>query len=222
MAEFKIYLGNKNYSSWSLRGWLMLKATGADFEEEVIPLGERNTREEILKYSPSGRVPVLHHGTRRIWDSLAIGEYLNELFPDARLWPADVNARRLARSVSAEMHASFSALRENMPMNIRRSASGKGMTAEVQQDINRITAIWRDSRHWISENKPETDNGFLFGEFSIADAMYAPVVARFVTYGVDVDDDCRAYMDAVLTLPSVQEWSKAAKDEPQIIEEEEV
>ncbi len=121
MAEFKIYLGNKNYSSWSLRGWLMLKATGADFDEEVIPLSERNTREEILKYSPSGRVPVLHHGTRRIWDSLAIGEYLNELFPDARLWPADVNARRLARSVSAEMHAGFSALRENMPMNIRRS-----------------------------------------------------------------------------------------------------
>ncbi|MDJ0951367.1 MAG: glutathione S-transferase family protein [Alphaproteobacteria bacterium] len=222
MADLKIYLGNKNYSSWSLRGWLMVKATGAAFEEEVIPLNERETRETILKYSPSGRVPVLHHGNRRIWDTLAIGEYLNEQMPEALLWPADVNARRLARSVAAEMHSGFAALRANMPMNIRRSAPGKGMTPDVQQDINRINAIWRDSRQWMVENKPKGDEGFLFGTFSIADAMYAPVVTRFVTYAVDVDESCRTYMETVLALPAMKEWSKAAGDEPQIIEEEEV
>ena len=222
MAEFKIYLGNKNYSSWSLRGWLMLKATGVEFEETVVPLSERGTRETILKYSPSGRLPVLHHGDRKIWDSLAIGEYLNEVLPDAGLWPADVNARRLARSVAAEMHAGFGALRQNMPMNIRRSAPGKGMTPEVQQDINRVTLIWRDSRHWIETKKIKGDEGFLFARFSIADAMYAPVVTRFVTYGVDVDEDSRAYMDTILAMPAIKEWSKAAGDEPQIIEEEEV
>lgn len=221
MADFKIFLGNKNYSSWSLRGWLMLSATGAAFEELVIPLGERGTHEAILKYSPSGRVPALHHLGRRIWDSMAIGEYLHELFPEARLWPENVNARRLARSVSAEMHAGFPALRKNLPMNIRRSAPGQDISAETQQDINRITVIWRDSRHWMTEHG-KNDDGFLFGHFTIADAMYAPVVSRFQTYEIEVDDDCRAYMDAVLALPAMHAWSKAARDEPQIIEEEEV
>lgn len=219
MADYKIYLGNKNYSSWSLRGWLMLRATGVEFDEEVIPLDERGTREAIQRVSPSGLVPVLHHGDRKIWDSLAIGEYLNEQFPDAKLWPSGENARRLARSVSAEMHSGFVALRQNMPMNIRASAPGKGLNADVQRDINRITAIWRDSRDFLQKRGVEGDEGFLFGHFTIADAMYAPVVMRFLTYKVEADDDCRAYMDTIAGLPAMKEWIREAGHEPHIIDE---
>ena len=221
MADFKIYLGNKNYSSWSLRGWLMLKGSGAEFDEEVIPLGERGTRETILRYSPSGKVPVLHHGERKIWDSLAIGEYLSELFPAAKLWPEEQGARAVARSVSAEMHSGFAELRRNMPMNIRRTAPGKGMTSDVQQDINRITAIWRDCRDRFGAQSGD-DAGFLFGRFTIADAMYAPIVSRFTTYGVDADENSKAYMEAVWKLESMAEWRREASDEPYIIEDEEV
>lgn len=218
MADFTLYIGNKNYSSWSLRGWLITKSSGAEFDEVVIPLHERNTEQEILKFSPSGRVPCLHHGDSRIWDSLAIGMYLNEVFPDSGLWPHDKHARRMARAISCEMHAGFQALRENMPMNIRGSAPGHGMTPEVQKDVNRITAIWRDARNRARE-KADKDDGFLFGTFSIADAMYAPVVSRFRTYGVDVDGSIAEYMETVWSSPMMKEWAKAARDEPWIIED---
>lgn len=218
MSKFTIYLGNKNYSPWSLRGWLMVRAAGIDFDEVVIPLREPGTRDEIRRYSPSGFVPVLHHGERKVWDTLAIGEYLAELFPDRQLWPAAPEARALARSVSAEMHASFAALRQGMPMNIRGSAPGKGMSAEVQQDINRVAAIWRDCRTRFGAEAAD-DAGFLFGAFTNADAMYAPVVSRLVTYAVDVDDDARAYIDAVWSSEAMKDWRKDAGDEPQIIEE---
>ena len=219
MADFTIYLGNRNYSSWSLRGWLMVRQAGISCREEVIPLFERGYQEKVRRYSPSGRVPVLHHGSARIWDSLAIGEYLHELHPEAGLWPEGRNARRLARSVSAEMHAGFPALRQALPMNIRRSAPGAvAIDPEVREDINRITAIWRDSRHWIEENAADGDEGFLFGKQSIADAMYAPVATRFITYGIEVDADCRAWMDRMMALPAMREWVRDAGDEPQILE----
>lgn len=213
MPDIKIYLGNKNYSSWSLRPWLALKQTGVDFDEELIPLSEATTRSTILRYSPSGRVPALIHNGLTVWDSLAICEYLAESFPAAQLWPADAAARAVARAVSAEMHSGFAALRNHLPMNMRSSFPNRGVTPEVQADINRITAIWRDCRKRFGEGGP-----FLFGGFTNADAMYAPVVSRFRTYRVELEDEAQAYADAVWALPALQEWLTAAKNEPMIIE----
>jgi glutathione S-transferase len=213
MADITIYLGNKNYSSWSLRPWLALKQTGAAFDEELIPLSEANTRSTILRYSPSGRVPALTSGGLTVWDSLAICEYLAESFPAAQLWPADLAARAVARAVSAEMHSGFAALRNHLPMNMRSSFPNRGVTPEVQADINRITAIWRDCRKRFGAGGP-----FLFGGFTNADAMYAPVVSRFRTYKVELEEEAQAYADAVWTLPALQEWLTAAKNEPMIIE----
>lgn len=213
MADFTIYIANKNYSSWSLRGWLILKHTGAPFVEEVIPLEEAATRPTILRRSPSGRLPALHDGKLVIWDSLAIGEYLAERFPDARLWPAAASARAMARSASAEMHSSFAAMRAHLPMNIRSSFPNRGVTPEVLADINRITALWRDCRKRFGEG-----GDFLFGSFTIADAMYAPVVSRFRTYKIELDDESQRYADAVWALPSMQEWATAARNEPMVIE----
>jgi glutathione S-transferase len=213
MAEFTIYLGNKNYSSWSLRPWLALKQTDAAFDEEVIPLSEAATRSTVLRFSPSGRVPALKHGELTVWDSLAICEYLAETFPTAKLWPDDKAARAVARAVSAEMHSGFAALRDHLPMNMRSSFPNRGVTPEVQADINRITAIWRDCRKRFGAG-----GDFLFGGFTIADAMYAPVVSRFRTYKIELEAEAQAYADAVWALPALQEWLTAAKNEPMIIE----
>ncbi len=214
MADFTIYIGNKNYSSWSLRGWLMLKQTGASFEEVLVPLRETATRTTILRHSPSGRVPALHHGDRVIWETLAIGEYLAERFPEARLWPADPEARAVARSVSAEMHAGFSALRSHLPMNMRSNFAGRGLTPEAQADVNRITALWRDCRKRFG-----AEGKLLFGHPTIADAMYAPVVSRFRTYRIELEEEAQRYADAVWALPALQEWATAAGHEPMVIEE---
>jgi glutathione S-transferase len=213
MAEFTIYLGNKNYSSWSLRPWLALKQTGAAFDEEVIPLDEAATRSTVLRFSPSGRVPALKHDELTVWDSLAICEYLAETFPAAKLWPDDRAARAVARAVSAEMHSAFAALRNHLPMNMRSSFPNRGVTPEVQADINRITAIWRDCRKRFGAG-----GDFLFGGFTIADAMYAPVVSRFRTYKIELEAEAQAYADAVWALPALQEYLTAAKNEPMIIE----
>jgi len=213
MADFTIYIGNKNYSSWSLRGWLMLRHTGADFAEEMIPLDQSNTRAGILRHSPSGRVPALKQGELVIWESLAIGEYLAEVFPKAQLWPMAATARAVARAVSAEMHAGFVALRGHLPMNIRSSFPNRGVTPEVQADINRITALWRDCRRRFGEG-----GDFLFGHFTIADAMFAPVVSRFRPYRVELRDETQRYAEAVWALPILQEWATAARNEPTIIE----
>jgi glutathione S-transferase len=213
MAELAITIGNKNYSSWSMRGWLALKATGAAFDEEVIPLDEPGTRAEILKHSPSGRLPALKHGELVVWDSLAICEYLAEVFPAARLWPADAAARAVARSVSAEMHSGFQALRSHWPMNIRSSFPARGVTPEVQADLLRIQAIWKDCRKHFGEGGP-----FLFGSFGNADCMYAPVVSRFRTYKAELEAEAQAYVDAVWAHPAVQEWAATAANEPWIIE----
>jgi glutathione S-transferase len=213
MADFTIYIGNKNYSSWSLRGWLMLRHTGVAFDEVVIPLDEATTRTTILRHSPSGKVPALRYGEHAVWDSMAIGEYLAELFPEAQLWPKAATARSVARSVSQEMHAGFAALREHLPMNFRSSFPNRGVTPEAQADINRITAVWRDCRGRFGEG-----GEYLFGSFSVADAMYAPVVSRFRTYKIELDETAQRYADTIWALPGMQEWLVAARNEPMIIE----
>jgi glutathione S-transferase len=214
MADLTIYLGNKNYSSWSLRPWLVLKRTTVAFDEVVIPLYQPGSRETVLKYSPSGRVPVLHHGAVTVWESLAICEYLAETFPNFELWPKDPEARALARSVSTEMATGFRALREHLPMNVRSSFPNREFDPEIQADINRIMAIWRDCRTRFGEGQGE----FLFGQFTIADAMFAPVVTRFRTYRIELEREADAYCDSVMALPAMQEWIVAAKNEPMIVE----
>jgi glutathione S-transferase len=209
MAKLKIVLGNKNYSSWSMRPWLVLKQLGVPFDEVVVPLDQPSTLEEILKYSPSGRVPALHDGDRVVWDSLAICEYLNELFPDRKLWPADPTARATARAVSAEMHSGFQALRNDCPMKFRESLPGKAISAEVKQDIQRILALWAECHRRFGAGGP-----FLFGAYCIADAMYTPVVSRFKTYGIPLEGAQAAYAESIWSLPSVQEWLGAARAEP--------
>jgi glutathione S-transferase len=216
MADFTVVIGNKNYSSWSLRGWLMAKIAGIEFEEVVVPLDLPETQPTIRKYSPSGRVPVLLHRGLAIWESLAIAEYLNDIKPEGGLWPSSIAARAHARAISSEMHAGFLELRNNMPMNIRASYPGKGMTPGVRADIERITGLWRDCRKRFS-GAFERDDGYLFGLISAADAMYAPVVTRLRTYGVQVDKDTDAYCNAVLGHPAMKEWIDAAKHEPWLI-----
>ncbi len=218
MADLTIVLGNKNYSSWSLRAWLALRATGLDFDEVLVPLDQPDTRAHLLQHSGAGRVPVLHHGDLTVWDSLAICEYLAELVPSAGLWPSAAAARAVARSVVAEMHAGFVALRARMPMNCRVDRGGVGSSPDVERDIGRIVDIWRSTRAMFGEGGP-----FLFGGFTIADAFYAPVVSRFVTYGVRPQDDAAvSYMDTIWQMPWVVEWVEAAKAEPWILPVEEV
>jgi glutathione S-transferase len=214
MAEFTIFLGNKTYSSWSLRGWLALKLSGAPFEEVVLPLnGPGSPTKEIVERSPSGRVPLLKHRDLLVWDSLAIGEYLAELFPSAGLWPADTRARATARAVSAEMHSGFAALRSAMPMNVRREPIELPVSADVRTEIARIVTLWNDCRRTFGAAGP-----YLFGRYGFADAMFAPVATRFRTYGVSLDEGARAYVDASLAHPAVEEWIGAAKREPWRIE----
>jgi len=208
----KLVVGTKSKSSWSLRPYLALAHVGVPFEEQVIDLDRPDTHAEIRKVSPAGLVPILFDGDLMIWDSLAICEYLAELFPDAHLWPEDRAARARARSVSAEMHSGFPSLRRDMPMNVRASLPRRGRTAEALADVVRVLEIWRECR------KAATGGPFLFGRFSIADAMFAPVTMRFVTYGVDLDDVCQAYVDAVQDLPAVRAWRAAAEQEPWSIE----
>jgi glutathione S-transferase len=216
MESLTLVIGNKNYSSWSLRPWLLLKHFGIEFDEVRIPLFQADSAQALREASPSGRVPVLRDVDLIVWDSLAICEYLAEKFPHLPLWPAATDARAVARSVSAEMHAGFSALRENMAMNCRKHLPGKGRAPGVQEDIDRITAIWRDCR-----KRYGAGGDMLFGKFSIADAMFAPVTFRFVTYGVDTDPVSTAYIKAVHALAPMQDWLAAARIEPEIITQSE-
>jgi glutathione S-transferase len=212
LSDLTLVIGNKNYSSWSLRPWLAMTMAGLDFREVVIPLRQPETAAAIARYSPSGKVPVLCHGTLTVWESIAILEYAAELAPAAQLWPADPAARALARAVAAEMHAGFAALRSQMPMNVRARRLGREIAAAVAGDIDRICAIWRHCRDRFA-----CDGPFLFGRFSNADAMYAPVVSRFATYGVAVDALCREYCEAILGLAPMQAWTDAAAVEPWIM-----
>ncbi len=204
-----LYVGSKRYSSWSLRGYLAVVQTGAPFECKTITLDTSNTATEIAAVTPAGRVPVLHHDGLVIWDSLAIGEYLHELYPARNLWPTDRADRARARSISAEMHSSFAALRRDMPMDVVDAKHGKGHTADALADARRVQQIWR-------EQLVVSKGPFLFGAFTLADAMFAPVATRFQTYGVDLDPTCRAYVDAIHALPAFLDWKRDAEAEPEI------
>jgi len=202
-----LYVGSKRYSSWSLRPYVALTHTGLPFEARTILLDRDTTRAEIAKVNPAMRLPVLHHDDLVIWDSLAICEYLNELAPEAQLWPADRAQRARARAVCAEMHSGFAALRSNMPMDIGADKAGQGHTPEALADIRRVTEIWRQAL-------AASGGPFLFGRFTNADAMFAPVTTRLVTYGVALDAACRAYVDAVAALPAMIAWARDAASEP--------
>lgn len=209
-----LVIGNKNYSSWSMRPWIALKAAGIDFDEVVIPLytGDAD-KQRILKHSPAGKVPILVDGEMTVWDSLAIIEYLVEKFPGRGLWPANAAARAHARSISAEMHSGFMALRNECSMNIRRPVHKKALSADATANAERVQEIWRACRRSYGQGGP-----FLFGAFSGADAMYAPVVHRFRTYGVDATGAAADYMSAVQAHPAFAEWNAAALKETWVIE----
>ena len=218
MAGITIVLGNKRYSSWSLRPWLALKHTGAAFDEVVIPLYRDGSKEQILRHSPAGKVPVLKQDGVTVWESLAICEYLADRFPAAGLWPADPATRAWARAVSTEMHGGFAALRQNLPMDLQRKVDDPARIAPARADIDRVTALWRDCRQRFGTAGANGAGPFLFGGFSIADAMYAPVVGRFRSYGVALDPVCAAYADAITDMPAMREWSASATAEPWVIE----
>lgn len=215
MAELTLVIGNKNYSSWSMRAGVAAYASGLAFEEVVLPLDTSEFKGRIGDYSPSGKVPVLNHGDVRVWESLAIVEYLAELAPEAGLWPKDREARARARAVSAEMHSGFAALRKTLPMNIHRPPKPFPYGEDVAAEIARILAIWL-------ECLTASGGPFLFGGFGGADAMYVPVVWRLHTYQVDVAPEIRGYMDAVIAHPAVARWVEGALEESWIIPHDEV
>nr|WP_316656837.1 glutathione S-transferase family protein [uncultured Gellertiella sp.] len=214
MNTLTLYIGNKNYSSWSMRPWLALTAAGIPFEEVLIPFDFAGGNPRFQDLSPVGRVPVLHHGAVRVWESLAIIEYVAELFPEAGLWPEDRADRAHARSISMEMLSGFSALRGACPMNIRRPKRAIDLREGVAANVARIEAMWKDARH-------RSGGPFLFGAFSAADAMYGPVVNRFEAYELVSDPETLAYMAAVKAHPAWQKWTEAALLETAVVEEDE-
>ena len=212
-----LVIGNKNYSSWSMRPWIGMKAAGIAFDETVISLDAPDFKLRLAKLSGTGKVPVLIDGDTHVWESLAILEYVAEKFPQAGLWPADAAARAHARAISNEMHAGFVPLRRHLPMNLWRPVQKRHLTSEAAANVKRIDAMWSDCRARFGQGGP-----FLFGKFSAADAMYTPVVARFATYAVEVGAAARAYMDAMMALPAWQEWTAAALKEEWVLAEDEV
>jgi glutathione S-transferase len=213
--KLQLVIGNKNYSSWSMRPWVLLRQAGIPFEEVQLKFGERDgglTVVGIEKYSKAGKVPVLVVDGEPVWDTLAICETVAEMHPDKQLWPADARARRMARSACAEMHSGFQALRGKMPMNIRGSYPGKGRTPESMKDIDRVVALWSECREKHGAGGP-----LLFGKFSVADAFFAPVVMRFRAYAVEVPRVAREYCEAVQALSAVKEWMDAARKEKEFV-----
>lgn len=216
-GRFTLVIGNKNYSTWSLRSWLLMRVADISFGEVLLPLDTDEFEQKIHDYSPSGCVPVLIEGKTAIWDTLAIAEYLAEVFPEKHLWPADAAARAQARAVSAEMHSGFPDLRRAFPMNLRRPVGAVPVSKGTLGDIDRIFKIWRGCREeWGRGGQ------FLFGDFSIADAFYAPVATRFRTYGLELDEIVGSYVEVIHRLPAFLEWQQGARDEPWIIESDEL
>ena len=215
MAKATLAIASKNYGSWSLRGWLLCKLSGIEFEEVPVSSDDPSTRAELLLLSPSFLVPCLTHDGIKVWDTLAIGEYLNEVMPDAGLLPADRVQRAHCRSICGEIHSGFTTLRASLPVNLKGHFPNFKIWTRAQADIDRVCTIWR-------ECLAQSGGPFLFGERTMADAMYAPVVTRFMTYDVKLEPRLRAYADMVMALPEMQEWIEAAKAEPADIEELEV
>jgi glutathione S-transferase len=203
----KIIIGNKTYSSWSMRPWLALAHHKIPFDEVVIPLDKPDTKIRIAEYSPAGKVPILIDGNMTVWESLAILEHLNDRFPEKRFWPAEATARAHARAVATEMHGGFASLRQHCPMNLRRKKK-RTLTPAVEQDLARITAIWRGARERFGKG-----GEYLFGAFSAADCMYAPVATRIVSYEIEVDPVSSAYVAAIHRLPAFISWRDAAMEE---------
>lgn len=209
MSRPTLIIANRNYSSWSLRAWLALEATGVTFDEVVVPLGTPETEAAIRRWSPTGRLPAYRDGEILVWDSLAICEHLAESWPEARLWPSEPVARAAARSVAAEMHSGFVPLRKHMPMNLRASYPGVGRGEGVDEDIARIAEIWETCLTQFGGG-----GDLLFGHFTIADAFFAPIVSRFRTYGVALEGAAGEYMETVWALPAMKDWADKAHAEP--------
>jgi len=212
----KLIIGNKNYSSWSLRPWLLMKEAGIEFDEHLIQLDTATTKKEIAAFSEAGRVPVLQLGDMTIWDSLAIAETVAERWPEKKLWPEDPDVRAFARSICAEMHSGFHVLRECMPMNCRAMGRIVPLPDALTDDIDRIIAIWSECH-----KKYSGDSGWLFGHFTVADAMFAPVVLRFRTYGINLPESAGFYPHRILESEAMQEWLAAAECEVEVIEQDE-
>ena len=212
----KLIIGNKNYSSWSLRPWLLMKEAGIDFDEHRIVLDTPTTQQEIAEYSPAGRVPVLQLGDTTVWDSLAICETVAERWPEKNLWPVDPDERAHARAISAEMHAGFAVLRECMPMNCRAMGRIVPIPDELGADIDRVIAIWSECHKRFGDR-----GGWLCGDFSVADAMYAPVVLRLRTYGINLPQSAGYYPHRLLESAAMQDWLAAAECEVEVIEADE-
>ncbi len=216
MADLTLVMGNRNYSSWSLRPWLLMRHAGLEFREVRIALDQPGTREKILDYSPSGRVPVLLHGTLKVWDSLAICEYVSEVLWGGRGWPRDPRVRAEARSAACEMHAGFAGLREELPMNCRARDRRVTLSEEARADVARMCEILESSRRRYGH-----DGRWLFGDFGVADAMFAPVALRFLTYGVDTPPETRDWCRRIAEHPAITEWINAATAEAEVLEREE-
>ena len=209
MSDLTLTIGDKNLSSWSLRPWFLMTQAGIPFTEENIKLDRPTSRKELSEKSPSGLVPFLTHDGLQIWDSLAIAEYLNDLFPEKKLWPEDMKTRAMARAIASEMHSGYSALRTVWPMMFLREGLAHTTSGGVQKDIDRINDLWTMCRKSYRK-----DGDFLFGKFSIADAMYAPVVSRFVTYGpLNLSPEAAAYRDMMFALPAMKKWGDGARAE---------
>jgi len=223
----KLIIGNKNYSSWSLRAWLLMRHFGVDFSEQYIRLCSDKMMEQMAGLCPNYKVPVLidenkselaHNKAIKIWDSLAICEYVNEQYLEGKAWPTCIEQRAIARSICAEMHAGFFNFRQELPMNCRRTPAAVVYSTETQQEINRIIALLQE----CLLTRSQTREGFLFGGFSIADAYYMPVVSRFISYQIVVPDDIKQYMELMLTLPAYKQWQALAEQEVEVIESGEV
>jgi glutathione S-transferase len=206
--KLTLVIGNKNYSSWSLRPWLAMAATGVPFAEVIVPLEFPNSKQQILQYSPTGKVPALKYGNLLLWESLAIIEFVNDKHPEAKLWPEEQEIRALARALASEVHAGYPHLRAHCPMNLRRRAPRR-MTAEVEAEVAYLVRQWK-----LYRNEFGTSGPFLFGNFSAVDAMFAPIATRIRSYEIPVDRNAMDYVDAILNLPAFHMWFQAAQAEP--------
>jgi glutathione S-transferase len=213
LMSLELVVGNYNYSSWSLRAWLSIELAGVEYQVKQVGLYQPESSARLAAVSPARKVPVLHSPHGLVWDSLSIAEYLAEICPGANLWPADLACRTYARSICAEMHSGFQALRASLPMNMRRDRALESMTEDVRADIDRVCALWRQCREKYGQG-----GEFLFGSFSLADAYFAPIASRLKSYHVQLPDDARAYVAAIHRWPAFVRWREAALKEEEIIE----